>query len=308
MTATSGGGFSLMAEGIGNAAMAEVPCVIVNVQRAGPSTGLPTRTEQADLQFALHASQGDFARIVCMPGDVEEAFYETFNVWNMAEIAQVPAIILLDKYLGESLQTVPAFNEKGMEVKRGKLQSDEQMQSAKNFLRHKITNDGISPRCLPGQKNGIHVGSSYEHDESGYSSEDGANRIAQIDKRARKLDAINPNIYQPAFFGDVKSPYLAVSWGSTKGVVLEAMKILERENISIRFMHIKYASPFASDTIKQALQSASKTIIFEGNSGAQMRDLIREKTGIFIENVHLRYDARAFEVDEIVDEVKKIIK
>lgn len=308
MTATSGGGFSLMAEALGNAAIAEVPCVIVNVQRAGPSTGLPTYTEQADLQFSLHASQGDFARIVCMPGDVEEAFYETFNVWNMAEIAQMPAIILLDKYLGESLQTVPAFNEKGMEVKRGKLQSDSQMECAKNFLRYKITNDGISPRCAPGQKNGLHVCSSYEHDESGYSCEGGANRVAQIDKRAKKLGAINPNLYQPVFYGDVKSPYLLVSWGSTKGAVLEAMKILERENISVRFMHIKYASPFAADTIKQALQSASKAIIFEGNSTGQMRNLIGEKTGIFIENVHLRYDARALEADEIVEEVKKIIK
>ncbi|MFH1306797.1 MAG: 2-oxoacid:acceptor oxidoreductase subunit alpha [Candidatus Micrarchaeota archaeon] len=307
MTATSGGGFSLMTEALGNGGIAEIPCVIVNVQRAGPSTGIPTYTEQGDLQFMLHASQGEFPRILCMPGDVEEAFYETFNVFNMAELVQTPAIMLLDKYLGESSQVVEYFDMKAMHVKRGKLLSDEQMEGAKNFKRHKLTKSGISPRCLPGQRNGIYVASSYEHDETGYTDESGENRIAQINKRARKMKSINPNLYQPAFYGNAKSTFLLVSWGSTKGVVLEAMKLLEKENISIRFMHIKYASPFASDTIKQALQAASKAMICECNSEGQMRNLIREKTGILIENKYLKYDARPFEAEDIVKEVKKLI-
>ncbi len=306
MTATSGGGFSLMAEALGNAGIAEIPCMIVNVQRAGPSTGLPTYTEQADLQFTIHASQGEFPRIVCMPGDAQEAFYETFNVWNMAEQVQVPAIILLDKYIGESLQTVEKFDCEKLEVKRGLLQTDAQLENAKNFLRHENTKNGISTRFIPGQKNAIHVASSYEHDETGYTSEDPKNRIEQIDKRARKLKTINPNLYQPVFYGDSKSTLLAVCWGSTKGVALEALKILDKENVSFRLMHIKYALPFASDTIKQALQSASKVIIFEGNSQGQMRNYIREKTGILIKNACLRYDARPFEVEQIAQEIRKL--
>jgi len=308
MTATSGGGFSLMCEALGNGGIAEIPCVILNVQRAGPSTGLPTYTEQADLRFALHASQGEFPRIVCMPGDAQEAFAETFNVFNMAELAQTPAIILLDKYIGESMQIVERFKETGMKVKRGKLQTDEQMENADKFLRHQITKNGISPRCIPGQKNGIYVCSSYEHDETGYTSEDAQNRIAQIDKRAKKLNAINPNTYQPAFFGNSKSTFLLVSWGSTKGVVLEAMKELQKENINIRFMHIKYASPFAADTIKQALQAASKTLICEGNSEGQMRGLIREKTGVLIENAYLKYDGRPFTVEGMVEKIKSLMQ
>ncbi|MFN3910283.1 MAG: 2-oxoacid:acceptor oxidoreductase subunit alpha, partial [Candidatus Anstonellaceae archaeon] len=305
MTATSGGGFSLMSEALGNAGLAEIPCVIVEVQRAGPSTGLPTYTDQADLEFVLHASQGEFPRIVCMPGDPAEAFYETFNVWNMVELVQTPGIILLDKYLAESLFCSEIKTE-NLQIKRGLLQKDEDMERAKDFLRYKVTPSGISPRSIPGQKNGIHVASSYEHDESGYTSEDPLNRVIQIDKRARKLQAINPQIYQPVFFGSSTAPILIVSWGSTKGVILEALKHLNRENISVRFMHIKYALPFAADTIKEALLSAQKTIIFEGNSTGQMRSYIAKKTGILIENVCLKYDARPFKVSQIVQEVKKL--
>ncbi|MCX8163100.1 MAG: 2-oxoacid:acceptor oxidoreductase subunit alpha [Candidatus Micrarchaeota archaeon] len=305
MTATSGGGFSLMTEALGNAGLAEIPCVIVEVQRAGPSTGLPTYTDQADLLFVINASQGEFPRIVCMPGDPAEAFYETFNVWNMAELVQTPAIILLDKYLGESFQTVEIKTD-NLVVKRGLLQTDQEMENAKQFLRHKITPSGISPRSIPGQKNGLYVASSYEHDESGYSSEDPLNRVMQIDKRARKLSAINPQLYQPVFFGPATAPLLVVSWGSSKGVILEALKHLNRQNIPIRYMHIKYAIPFATDTVKEALVSASKSIIFEGNSTAQMRSYIRQKTGILIENVCLKYDARPFQVEQVVNEIKKL--
>ncbi len=308
LNATSGGGFALMAEALGNAGIAEIPCVIVNVQRCGPSTGLPTYTEQADLRFTLHASQGEFPRIICMPGDPEEAFYETVNVFNMAELVQTPAIMLLDKYVSESAATVPYFDIAKTKVERGKLMSDAQMESAAGFKRHELTTDGISPRCLPGQKNGIHVCSSYEHDETGFTSEEPNMRIAQIDKRARKMNAIAPALYQPSFYGDPASTFLLVSWGSTKGVALEAMHLLARDNISIRFMHIKYAVPFAAEAIKEALQSASTVLICEGNSEGQMRSFIREKTGILIPNTYLRYDGRPFEPQDIASKVRELMK
>ena len=307
MTATSGGGFALMNEALGNGGLAEIPTVIVNVMRAGPSTGVPTYTEQADLQFTLHSSQGEFPRIVCMPGDVEEAFFETFKVFNMAEFIQTPAIILLDKFLGESEQTVESFDHSKLKIDRGKLQTDEQMKNAINFLRHEVTKDGISPRCIPGQLNGIHVASSYEHDETGYSCEDGKNRIAQIDKRARKLDAIDPKLYQPSFYGDADADFLLVAWGSTKGPVLEALKLLKQDGVKVRFMHIKYAIPFATNTIAKELGAASKSLILEINSEGQMRNYIREKTGILIENTYLKYDARPFEAEGIMEKVKEIM-
>ena len=355
LTATSGGGFSLMAEGLGNAGMAEIPVVVVEDQRAGPSTGLPTYTEQADLQFALHASQGEFPRIVACPGDPAEAFYMAFDVFNMADLVQTPAIILMDKYLAESAQTVSYFRLDGLKINRGLLQSDAQMEgytpagpamkpasiggpwavgvpatneqaaaagkspasaaddktqsppassSKPVFKRHLLTPSGISPRCIPGQKNGIHVCSSYEHDETGFTSEEPAMRVAMIDKRERKLRVISPLLYQPAFFGEQDADFLLVSWGSTKGVVLEALKTLKSLGIPVKYMHIRYASPFAADAIRAALKSAKRHLIIEGNSSGQMRNLIREKTGHFIENFYGRYDARPFEPAEIVKQVK----
>ncbi len=308
MTATSGGGFSLMAEGLGNAGIAEIPIVIIEDQRCGPSTGLPTYTEQADLRFALHASQGEFERIVAMPGDAQEAFHMTFDVFNMADKAQMPAIILMDKYVGEAARTIPYIDTGSLKIDRGLLQSDEKMEGAKGFKRHAISEDGLSARCLPGQKNGIHVCSSYEHDETGFTSEEAPMRIAQIDKRARKIAAIEPALYQPAFYGDPKSTFLLVSWGSTKGPALEALKLLEKANVRVRYMHIRYASPFAADAIKHALQAASDVLICEGNSTGQMRALIREKTGIQIPNAYLRYDGRPFEPADIAEMARKILK
>ncbi|MDE1798094.1 MAG: 2-oxoacid:acceptor oxidoreductase family protein, partial [Candidatus Micrarchaeota archaeon] len=178
LTATSGGGFALMAEALGNAGIAEIPAVIIEDMRCGPSTGLPTYTEQADLRFALHASQGEFPRIVAMPGDPEECFYMTFDVFNMADAVQTPAIILLDKYLAESAVTIPTLQTASLKINRGALQTDAQMEKALpsgtpgGFKRHELTPSGVSPRCIPSQKNGIHVCSSYEHDETGFSSEE----------------------------------------------------------------------------------------------------------------------------------------
>ena len=354
MTATSGGGFSLMAEALGLAGMAEIPVVVVEDQRAGPSTGLPTYTEQADLQFALHISQGEFPRIVACPGDPAEAFYMAFDVFNMADLAQTPAIILMDKYLAESEQTVSYFKADGLKINRGLLQSDEQMEDyaesappakpaiingpwavaiaagaesassegakpdGKNqpmpissskpvFKRHLLTPSGISPRSIPGQKNGIHVCSSYEHDETGFTSEEPAMRVAMVDKRERKLRAINPMLYQPVFFGEQDAEFLLISWGSTKGVALEALKTLKSLGIGVKYMHIRYASPFAADAVRAAIESTKRHLIVEGNSSGQMRALIREKTGLFIENFYGRYDARPLEAAEIVAQVKACI-
>lgn len=310
MTATSGGGFSLMAEGLGLMGMAETPCVIFNSQRSGPSTGLPTYTDQADLLFALHASQGEFPRVVITPGDATECFIEATNAFNLADLVQGPVIVLLDKYLSESSFSCDDFRKIRVDVNRGKLLTDVQMENAKDYKRYAFTPDGISPRCLPGQKNGLHVAPSYEHDETGFTSEEPQMRVAQIDKRARKLSAIPQSMLGPGFGGadEDKAEILLVSWGSTKGPMQEALKLLSSCGISARMMHIRYASPFPARAVVAALSKAKNTIIFEGNSEAQMRAWIFQKTGYYIEKTYLRYDARPFTPEEMVAHVKKILK
>ena len=310
MTATSGGGFSLMAEAIGMMGIQETPCVIINSQRCGPSTGLPTYTEQADLLFSLHVSQGEFPRVVVAPGDPLECYTETINAFNISELVQTPVIVLLDKFLSESSLTVEDFRKLPAKVERGKLQTDEQMESQPGFKRHAFTPDGISPRCLPGQKNGIYVCSSYEHDETGWTSEDPHMRVSMIDKRAKKLSAIPQEMIAPSFHGasEEQAQILIVCWGSTKLPALEALRMLAQSGVKARMMHIRYAEPFPARAVLSALTKAKNTVIFEGNSNAQMRTLILQKTGYYIEKAYLRYDGRPFTPEEIAEHVKTLAK
>ncbi|OIO21390.1 hypothetical protein AUJ17_02645 [Candidatus Micrarchaeota archaeon CG1_02_47_40] len=308
ITATSGGGFSLMAEAIGMAGMAEQPIVIVEVQRAGPSTGLPTYTDQSDLQFALHISHGEFPRLMFCPGDVEECFYGMVDVLNWAEKLQMPAIVLSDKYLGEHLCTTPRFDMKKAKVQRGGRAGDKEMANAKNFKRYSLTKSGISEQCFPGQQNGMHVTSSYEHDETGFSCEEGKMRTAMMQKRAKKLEAMDREIIKPKIYGKKDAEFLIAAWGSTKGPVLEAQKLLEKEGISTKFMHIAWVSPFDSKTVLEELKKSKMHLICEGNSQGQMRALIMEKTGFYIKNALLRYDGRPFEADEIAREIRRLHK
>lgn len=309
MTATSGGGFALMAEALGMMGLMELPAVIFESQRCGPSTGLPTYTEQADLLFVLHASQGEFPRVVICPGDPTECYVEAINAFNLAELVQTPVIVLLDKFLSESSMTVDDFRTIPVKIDRGKLMTDEQMEASPGFKRHAFTEDGISPRCIYGQKNGIYVSSSYEHDETGFTSEEAHMRVSQINKRAKKLNAIPDHMIAPSFHGADQSEaeMLVVCWGSTKEPALEALKLLSAEGVKVRMMHIRYANPFPAKAVLAALSSAKDTVMLEGNSEAQMRTLILQKTGYHIEKTYLRYDGRPFAPEEIAGHVKKLL-
>ena len=187
MTATSGGGFSLMSEAIGLAAMTETPIVVVVSQRPGPSTGLPTRTEQGDLMFVLHASQGDFPRFVIAPGDIEECFYKTIEAFNLGEKYQCPVILILDKYLSESHKAAEEFDVSGIKIDRGRLLSNEELERIEEFKRYEFTETGISPRTIPSQRGGIFTATGNEHDETGYLSENKLFRTKMMDKRFRKF-------------------------------------------------------------------------------------------------------------------------
>ncbi|VVB58513.1 2-oxoglutarate synthase subunit KorA [Candidatus Anstonella stagnisolia] len=306
MTATSGGGFSLMTEALGLAGLSEQPVLIVDVMRPGPSTCMPTYTEQADLQFALHASQGEFPRLVFCPGDIDECFFGAIDMLNWAEIAQTPAIMLSDKHLAEQIVTTGRFDDSKVKILRGKIMQDSQMQNAENFKRHELASDGISPRCFPGQPNGLHVASSYEHDETGFTSERAQDRTNQVDKRARKLANIPRSLIAPKIYGDADAKAAIVFWGSTKGAALEALKVLRKEGKKLKAIQILWASPFPDKEVKAALNGIEKCMVIELNSTGQMHNLIREKTGILIEHTYLKYDGRPFIVSDVVGRIKKM--
>lgn len=312
MCATSGGGFALMGEAIGLAGVSETPIVLIDVQRPGPATGMPTWTDQGDLRFVLHAAQGEFPRIVLAPGDASECFYQTAEALNLAEKYQLPVIILSDKYLGEGAATVPLFDEKKVKIERGKLITEEK--ALANYKRYKVTADGVSPRTLPGTKGGIFSADSYEHDEFGFSSETAADRIAQVDKRARKLASAAAELGGANHYGPAHAKITLVGWGSTKGIILDALELLPpRLKNKINFLHLNVVWPFPTKLVKAALAplgllgKARKTILIENNSTGQLGALIRQETGIEIKEKILKYDGRPFFPAELAEKISKIV-
>ncbi|MDH5754063.1 MAG: 2-oxoacid:acceptor oxidoreductase subunit alpha [Candidatus Bathyarchaeota archaeon] len=307
MTATSGGGFSLMSEAIGLAAMTETPIVVVVCQRPGPSTGLPTRTEQGDLKFVLHASQGDFPRFVIAPGDVEECFYKTIEAFNLAERYQCPVILILDKYLSESHKTAEEFDMSKVKTDRGLLLSDEELEKIGEFKRYQFTETGISPRTIPSQRGGIFTATGNEHDETGYVSEDKIVRTKMVDKRFRKFEHAEREIPEPKLFGPEDAEVTIIAWGSTKGPIKEAMKLLDRDGMKANFLQILYISPFPTNTVSKTIEGSKRTVIVENNKTAQLASLIKEKTGKEIEHRILKYDGRQFFPTEIYQRVMEVL-
>lgn len=306
MTATSGGGFSLMVEALGQAGITETPVVIVLVQRQGPSTGLPTHTAQGDLRFVLHASQGEFPRVVIAPGDIEEAFYLTVEAFNIAEKYQLPVIILSDKYLAESYASIPPFDLDKAKVERGDLITD---YFEGDYKRYKITPNGISPIALPGTKNAIIKANTLEHDEYGFSTEDPEIVTKMIEKRFRKLISLSNELRSKGLWYKVHSDdgeITIISWGSTKGPILEAMKLLEKDSIKAKFIQLVFLSPFPKDELKKLI-SETKVVTIENNMTGQLASLLREHLLISPDYQILKYDGNPFYPEEIYEKVKKVV-
>ncbi len=301
MTATAGGGFALMAEGYGLAAMTETPVVIVVGQRPGPATGMPTWSSQADLRFVLHAHQDDFPRIVIAPGDVEEAFSMTGEAHNIAEKYQTPVIILVDKYLCESHQTAEKLD--GAEIDRGELTAEFRGE----YERYKITKTGISPRILPGTKGAIVLANSDEHNEKGQSTEDSAMRRKMMEKRMKKIKLIEKELPTPKIYGDSDAEITLVCFGSVKGPALEAIKELKKKGINSNMIHLTYLSPFPEKEMKKLLRGAKKLLAVENNFTGQLAGLIREKTGKNITKRLLKYDGRPFYPEEIAEKAMRVL-
>ncbi|MBU0586905.1 2-oxoacid:acceptor oxidoreductase subunit alpha, partial [Candidatus Micrarchaeota archaeon] len=306
-TGTSGGGFALMAEAMSMVGMAETPVTIFLAQRTGPSTGMPTWTEQADLKFALNAGQGEFPRAIIAPGDMEEAFEHTAKALNIAEKYQLPVIVLTDKYLSESFFSCEKFDVGKIKVERGKIITQDMKDLPPNtrYKRYALTKDGISQRPIPGVLGGIHVASSYEHDETGFSTENFQIRVAMADKRMKKLNGIIKNeVEAPKLYGPEDAEVTLICWGSHKGIAIDAAKMLEKSGIKANVLHFIYLFPLDARSLKKTFKQLKKKVMIENNSTAQFAGILREYTGLRPDFKLLKYDARQFFPEEIVQEVQ----
>lgn len=307
-TSTSGPGFALMPEGLGFAAITEAPGpVVVLYQRAGPSTGMPTRWEQADLNFALSAGQGDIPRIVLASGDIEECFYDTFDAFNYADRYQLPVILLVDKHLATSFQTVPLFETAHLKIDRGLLFTPPaEGEEDGDYLRHGFTPSGISPRAIPGQPGGIFWTTTDEHDPRGHITEGIANRLAMMQKRMGKLELAAreiPDEKKYRLYGDPEG-LLLVGWGSTKGALLDSLAVLQAAGHRVGFLQIRMLRPFPAVPVGDYLRRASRAICFDGNYSEQLARLIRAETGLLVAHRAVKYDGRPFSQDEVVAAVE----
>ena len=301
MTATSGGGFSLMTEGLGLAAITETPIVIVNAQRPGPATGLPTRTAQADLQFVIHASQDEFPRFVFAPGTPFEAFSVTARAFELSERFQVPAIILMDQYLNDSLFVAEESFEAPETVAPYTAADD--LEDPAGYRRYALTDSGISPRALPCKGPALVKVCSDEHDEEGHITEDAEIRDAMVTKRFAKVAAMRKEIRPPEVI-HAGSDILLISWGSMRGAMVEAVNQLRADGINCGGVHVVDMWPFPDAALSEILEKVTQFFVVEQNQSAQLGQLIRQQTGCQYTDAVLKYNGRPMSAGEITDAIK----
>jgi 2-oxoglutarate ferredoxin oxidoreductase subunit alpha len=300
MVTTSGGGFALMGEGLSLGGIIETPIVIHVAQRPGPATGLPTRTEQGDLELVLYSGHGDFPRIILAPGTLEDAFYITQSAFNMAARFQAPVIILTDQYFMDLYYNFPDLDISQLTIDKHIIET------SKKYQRYKYTKDGISPRGIPGFGKGLVRADSDEHDEDGFITEDlDVTRVKMVEKRMKRLDEVVKNTIEPDLIGAINYDNLVIGWGSTFSAIKEALDILNKNKTA--FLHFKQVYPIHPKT-KKLLTKAKKLIIVENNVTSQFGKLIKLNTGINIEHKLLKYNGMPFSVEELVEKIGKLLE
>ena len=326
-TATSGPGFSLMTEALGWAGMNEVPIVVSLYQRAGPATGLPTRHEQGDLLFATRAGHGEFPRIVFSSGDIEESYYDTIKVFNFAEKFQMPVIHLLDKAIANSITTCKIFDQQRILIDRGLLMenvpdSSPELGDANHYRRFRLIQDNknnkdsdakysISPRVLLGTENGIFWNTGDEHTEEGHITEDPEIRTAMMDKRMDKLmialDQIEDEDKATRYGIDEPNSLTVISWGSTKGAILDAMDKLIEEGKKIRFVQLRLLHPFPFERLRALIKGYKQLVDIEMNYSSQLGLLISENIGISMDYLIVKYNGRPMSSSEVYNALMRIM-
>jgi 2-oxoglutarate ferredoxin oxidoreductase subunit alpha len=300
MVPTSGGGFALMTEAVSLAGMTETPVVIVVAQRPGPATGLPTRTEQADLEFVLHAGHGEFPRAIFSPGTVEECFWLTRKAFELAAKFQGPVFILTDQFLADSLRAVTPFALDNLEPINQGIEADV---PSPPYHRYTITESGISPRLLPGITEHLVVAGSDEHPVDGHLTEDFTVRVRMVEKRLSKAQGMVDEVTPPEFHGDDRPELLLVTWGSSKGSVLEAAALLRRDSTRAGALHFSQPWPLVPGQFLNHLKNAQEVVCVEGNAFGQLARLIRRETGFACHRRVLRYDGLPITPEYILREL-----
>jgi len=290
LVTTSGGGFALMVEGVSLAGMIETPVVIHLAQRPGPATGLPTRTEQGDLNLVLYAGHGAFPRIILAPGDIHQAFHLTRQAFDLADRFQVPVFVLTDQYMMDTYYNTPPLD---MDYPAPKSHV---VTTSPDYRRYAITPDGISPRGIPGMGEGLVKVDSDEHTEDGTITEDLDVRKQMVEKRLRKADAMMNAFIQPEVIGPGDATLLVIGWGSTYHIIREAVGNIGSDRIA--FMHLQQVYPLPPE-VETRIGSAQRAVIIEGNATSQLGRLIRSETGIHIPDRLLKYNGLQFSVEEV---------
>ena len=299
LVSTSGGGFSLMGEGVSLTGMSELPLVIIVGQRPGPATGMPTRTAQEDLNLVLHAGAGYFPRIILAPNSIEESFLLTQNAFNLTQEYQVPVFILTDQYLVDSYYNVNKIDHKNLERKKFIIKTE------RDYERYKFTKNDISPRGIPGYGEGLVDADSHTHTEDGDITEDPDLRIKTVEKRLKKYSLIKENSLPPEYIGSDDIKYLIISWGSSFYLIKEALEIINRSDVG--FLHFNQVYPLNKIT-NDYVSNAEKLIIIESNPSGQFANLIELETHRKIDHLILKYSGYTFSVEEIIHRIKKIIE
>ncbi len=304
MTASSGGGYALMVEALSLQGITETPIVVVDVQRPGPATGLPTRTEQADLDFVLFSGHGEFPRMVIAVRNPEDAFYQTARALNLADKYQTQVIILSDQYLADATQTIAPFDFSMVTIERYFMTADEL--GDEDYKRYKLTDDGISPRIIPGKiENQIVLIDSDEHDEYGHITESAEVRRAMVDKRMKKLEGIRSEVQEPDYFGVDNPETLLLGWGSMYGPIREAVDLLNRDGESVGALIFGDLYPLPTELLNKYSKVAKRLVNVEMNYTGQLARLIRQETGIFMDKSILNYDGRQMDSYTVYKRIKE---
>ncbi|NLF21360.1 MAG: 2-oxoacid:acceptor oxidoreductase subunit alpha, partial [Clostridiaceae bacterium] len=328
MTGTSGGGYALKVEAIAMAGMQEIPVVVVDAMRPGPVTGLPTRTEQGDLNMAIFAGNGEYPKAVIAVKNHEDAFYQTARALHLAQKYQMPVILLTDQYLADGTATVPHFDlskvtrvvagntaEEALAYKQDYVRGDtpsgemtEKELAESEYKRYRLTENGISPRLIPGNPYAFVSADTDEHDEYGFITESAKVRVEQTDKRKRKMTTlIADDLQEPEQFGKAGSKVLLVGWGSLHGTLLEAADKFAARGVDVNILVFGDVWPLPLASLTEAAANAEHIINVEQNTDGQLGALIRRESGITMTHSLLKYDGRAISSDEVVERVLDII-
>lgn len=299
MTGTSGGGFCLMVEGLSLAGMTETPIVVADAQRPAPATGFPTRTEQADLEFLLHAGHGEFARAVFSPGSIEEAFYLVIKAFNLAEKYQIPVLIMTDQHLADSYRDIEMLDYDKVKIQRYIIS-----RSAGSYKRYQFTETGISPRAIPGRIEDVIYADSDEHTEEGHITEDAEIRKKMVEKRFyKKMLGLSQEVEKPTVYNAKDADIILLGFGSTYGVMKEVCESVNTKKLG--FIHLSQVWPLPIAHLVELFEESKKLITVENNAGAQLARLIMGETGVKIDRSILKYDGRPFNLDYLTREVLK---